>query len=266
VGSPWLIAVAGAKGGVGTTTVAVHLAMALAREGRRMLLVDADAQRADIAVQCGLADGPNVHDVLEGRRSLHEAIRLGPGGIQVIPGRWGGSVTSAWAPRAQEHFVDALRGMSPYADIVMLDVGTAVGPTAQRFWQAANEVLLVTSPDGVAVMDGYAAVKTLVDVAETKRVSLVVNQITDVAVAEDAKDRLLRACRRFLRLELRTLGAIPFDHVLHEAGQIMRPYAGPGVSCSAAQEIARVAERLIPPSSDNREVVTATGTTAASAV
>lgn len=265
-GSPWIIAVAGGKGGVGTTTVAVNLAMALAQEGRRTLLVDADAQRADIAVLCGLADGPCVHDVLEGRRSLHEAIRLGPGGIQVVPGRWGGLATNEWPPRSQDSFIAELRGMSPYADVVMLDVGTASGPTARRFWQAADEVLLVTSPDGVAVMDGYAAVKMLVDVAAAKRVSLVVNQVIDLAVADAARDRLLRACRRFLRLELRTLGSISFDQALREAGQAMRPTALRGLSSGAGQEIVRLAERLSPLGNDKRAAVTAASTTAGAAV
>ena len=55
-GRPALLAVAGGKGGVGTTTVALGLARALARTGKRIMLVDADARGGDAAMLCGIEE------------------------------------------------------------------------------------------------------------------------------------------------------------------------------------------------------------------
>jgi flagellar biosynthesis protein FlhG len=251
-GAPRFVAVAGAKGGVGTTSVAVNLAIALARDGRRTLLVDANRQRADVAAQCGLADGPCLADVLAGRRSLHEAIQLGPTGIQVLPGQWGGPAAVDWSAAAQQRLVRDLRGLGPHADMILLDVGAAVDATARFFWRSADEVVLVTTPDSVSVMDAYAAVKAHFEASEPVRVASLVNQSTDSLAAQDAHVRLQRACRRFLGIDLRTLGSISNDAAVRAAATVLRPVLVQAPSCAAAQELMRIAERLNIAAADRR--------------
>src|SRR5207249_2569842 len=76
----------GGKPGVGATTLTVNLAVALASDAQRVVLIDADLYRADIAARCRLPDGPGIGDVLTGRKGIHEALQLGPGGLQVLTG------------------------------------------------------------------------------------------------------------------------------------------------------------------------------------
>jgi flagellar biosynthesis protein FlhG len=157
--APFLIAVAGGKGGVGTTTLAVNLATALARDGRRTLLVDADISHADVAKLCGLHDGYTVADVLSGRRTLHEAIQRGPAGVQIVPGSWAGEDLTEASPPAQQRFIRQLRGLGAHAEYVIIDAGSGLNRVVQTFWRSADAVLLVTTPDLVSVMDAYAQSK-----------------------------------------------------------------------------------------------------------
>ena len=60
-----MIVVAGGKGGVGTTTLAVELALAMSRRHRRTLLVDA-ARGGDAAITCGIEPRHSLADVLAG--------------------------------------------------------------------------------------------------------------------------------------------------------------------------------------------------------
>ena len=85
---PRLLVLSGGKGGVGVTTLAVNLSVALSRRGNRVVLVDADLYRADVATLCGLEERGNVADVLSARRDIHEVLQRGPAGIQVVPGLW----------------------------------------------------------------------------------------------------------------------------------------------------------------------------------
>jgi flagellar biosynthesis protein FlhG len=243
--APTMLAVAGGKGGVGTTTLAVNLGIALAQDGRRTLLVDADAQRADVAALCGLADGPSVADVLSGLRTLHEVIQRGPAGLQILPGRWGAQSSVDWTPRAQESLLDGLRGLGQHADVVLLDVGASINPVSRAFWRAADEVLLVTAADSVAVMDAYATVKAHSTETRVLRIATIVNQAADPLVAADAHTRLQRACRRFLGVDTRVLGSLPFDATVRNAAVAMQPFVVQAPQCTAAEEVARIAGRAL---------------------
>ncbi|HWL75304.1 MAG TPA: P-loop NTPase, partial [Burkholderiaceae bacterium] len=104
-----IVAVASGKGGVGTTTVAVNLSVALAKSGRRVVLVDADLNRADATKLCGINDVTNIADVLESRCTIREALRPGPCGIQVLPGVWGSSEVIHCSPSTQKRLTHRLK-------------------------------------------------------------------------------------------------------------------------------------------------------------
>ncbi|MGY2083159.1 polysaccharide biosynthesis tyrosine autokinase [Blastococcus sp. SYSU DS0539] len=70
---PRVVVVAGAMPGDGASTVAVNLAVSLARSGSRVLLVDGDLRRPRVARGLGLPTGPGLTDVLAGAVELREA-------------------------------------------------------------------------------------------------------------------------------------------------------------------------------------------------
>src|SRR5512132_1611209 len=77
------------KGGVGTSNLALNLAIALGEQGQRVALVDADFGLANLDLLCGLAPGCDLGDVLAGGRPLSDAIVPGPGDIRILPGAHG---------------------------------------------------------------------------------------------------------------------------------------------------------------------------------
>ncbi len=85
---PRLVVFSGGKGGVGVTTLAINVAISLVDQGLRVVLVDADLYRADVATLCQLPERGHVGDILSARRDIHEVLERGPGGILVVPGVW----------------------------------------------------------------------------------------------------------------------------------------------------------------------------------
>src|SRR5262245_30489845 len=81
-----MVVISGGRPGVGATTVAVHLAGALAQDGLRVVLIDADLYRADVAARCNLAGGFGIGDVLAGRKNIHEVLQRGSAGMQILAG------------------------------------------------------------------------------------------------------------------------------------------------------------------------------------
>lgn len=257
--APWMIAVAAGKGGVGSTTVGVNLAIALAWEGHRSLIVDGNLQRADVATQCGLTDGNRLADVLAKRKTLHESLQRGPGGTQALTGRWAPTVTDALPPGAFERLLYDLRGLAPHTDFVIFDTGTAVDSTAQQIWKAADQILLVTSPDSVAVMATYAAAKMIASAVAEVRLATVVNHGRDASESAEAHARLQRACRRFLGVETQTLGTIQRDAQVCDAASTCEPVLSRQPTGPAARDILSLASALVVLREQHRTAAAATG-------
>lgn len=238
---PRMLAVAGAKGGVGCTSVAVNLALALASQGLRTVLIDADLNGADVATMCRLPEQHTLADVLAGRRDVHEALVRGPGGIQVLPGAWASRPLKDAPPAAQDRLLEDLAGLGRHIDFVVLDVGCGVNSASRRFWNAADEVLMVASTDRVALMDAYAAVKLLTGDFGQSRIRMWVNLAPDGRTAEDAHRRLSRACWRFLGIKLRFAGWWPAEPAIAAAAQMGSPIMLASPACAAAGALEKLA-------------------------
>jgi flagellar biosynthesis protein FlhG len=235
--APPMIAVAGAKGGVGTTCVAITLAESLARQGQRVVLVDVDSQSANVAALCGVTERYTTGDVLSGRREIHEVLQSAPGGLQIAAGAWGTGDHQEIAPAAQRRLIDQLRRLGNFADVIVLDVGCSHGLAALEYWRCAECVLLVTTPDPIAVMDAYAAVKiaTTHDVATD--IELVVNQTENGAQGTNVHERIDLSCQRFLGVHVAFAGDVPFDPRLTQAAREQNLLALPPETSPAAQAL-----------------------------
>jgi len=207
-GAP-LVVVAGGQRGVGATTVAVNLAVALARQGRRTVLVDADLQHGGQVRFSTQRDPGNVVDVLAGRRGVHEVLARGPAGLQVLMGAAAESEASTCSVAAQGRFVGQLKALAPHAEVVVLDAGNGRSPLARGLWQAADAIWTVTTPDDASVLACYGSIKTLLAPDTSLSLQTFVNGAASESIAAEVHRRLTEACRRFRGISATTAGSAP---------------------------------------------------------
>lgn len=241
---PRLVIVSGGKGGVGVTTLAVNLAVGFAARGRRTLLVDTDLYRAGVAALCGIRQRGSVADVLTGRRTLAEVVQRGPAGIHVLPGAWAPRTPAEFNETAQRRLLRQLTRLGDSTDVAVLDAGSNASDVARRFWQAADDVVLVTTPDGTAIIDCYATIKQLATPDPPRLLRLVVNQTSTAALAEEVRRRIHVSCQRFLRLPIDYLGHVPADNHMAGAVENGNPLLAHRPESPAACAIARLVDRL----------------------
>jgi flagellar biosynthesis protein FlhG len=240
--APRLILVAGGQIGVGVTTLAVNLAVALAEQGSRIVLIDADSQGAGIATLCGLQAQRTIIDVLAARQDFHEALQLGPAGIQVIPGRPGrGPEISSMA---LERLMRQISKLGRHADSVLVDVGNGANDLVRRIAQAADEVIVVSTTDSASVMDTYARIKLTLSEHRPHAVSLIVNRIADEPQSTDVFRRIDQSCQRFLGHGIEYLGGIPEDDEVPLAARTATPLLLARPLAVATQAIQQVAVAL----------------------
>ena len=141
------IAVANQKGGVAKTTTVASLGAALAEQGRKVLLVDLDAQSC-LTFSLGLDPEVielSVHDVLLGRVGAAMAIQPTDDGVDLLPATIELAGTEAQLMmRAGREFAlrSSLEEVSAAYDVVLLDCSPSLGVLTLNALTAADEVII----------------------------------------------------------------------------------------------------------------------------
>ena len=215
---PQRLVVCGAATGVGATTLSVRLAVALSGQGCRVVLVDADLHRADVAGLCGLTPSAGITDVLAARRDIHEVLQPGPAGIQVVVGHEGAWRPSDWSEVAQQRLLRQLSRLGRHADLIVLDAGCGTHEVMRRFWRAANQVVLVATPETLALTDFCAALPRWVCKDRPVSLRLLINRTSDQSLVEEIQHCLQDASEGLRGWNLDLLGCLPNDPDVEAAG------------------------------------------------
>ena len=241
---PCIVALLGAREGVGVTTIAINLAVALTELGVRVVAVDADLQHAQLASCCGIRPQTGVADILAARRDVHEVLIAGPAGILLLPG-FPTHNTPTWPDdRGPRRLWRQLRTLGRHAEVVLLDMGPSPGPRIPEIWQTVDVGILITTPDNRSALATYEAIKEEAEGAP--HLQLVVNQADDETQAHDVCRRLANACQRFLHRDLGLLGVIPSDTNLLADMATTQPLILEYPDSPAAVAIGQIAESLKP--------------------
>lgn len=240
---PRLLAVAGGKGGVGTTTIAVNLAVVLAQAGRRTVLADLSPAGRDAAFLCGLNRPPTPIHRPSGTSTLAERLDLGPGGVRVFTE--GPAGETPWTSGENEdRLLEGFATLGTIAEFVVIDAGNSVGRATRRLWRTADAILVVATPELTSVMNAYAAIKSLVPPDGPPELFCVVSRAPEAAVAEDIYARLAQACRRFLGIRLRFAGYVPPAVEIEEAGRRGEPFVLASPNSVACRQILAVSRGI----------------------
>jgi len=203
-----LVVLSGGKGGVGVSTVATELVQELAALGQRSVLVDANPLQPDIATQLGIEARGCLADVLDGSRTAVEVLQPISKSTYLLPGRWAPTTPPELNHTAVKRLLTQLRSLHAQADIILLDAGSGMSPWVQQLWKTAQQILLVSTDESVAVMDSYAAVKLSPWGDVDGKVRLVVNQCDNSQQAKNIGSRFEATCRRFLGIRVAQAAAL----------------------------------------------------------
>ena len=215
-----VMAITSGKGGVGKTNVVAGLAIALANQGQRVTVLDADFGLANIDILLGLTPTHTLEHVLRGEKVLEEIMVEGPSGIQVIPASSGIQELTRLDASAELRLIQGLQRVSEGQDWLLIDTAAGIHDSVIKLIMAAQEIVLVTTPEPTSLVDAYAMVKVVHLRDASKPIWLLVNNSQTQTEAEETIEQLQAATQRFLGRELQVLGMIPADpHVLQAVRQ-----------------------------------------------
>jgi flagellar biosynthesis protein FlhG len=211
------LAVTGSKGGVGKSNLVANLAVALARWGRRVLLVDGDLGLANLDVLLGLLPKCNVDHVMSGEATIADVLVEGPHGVRVLPAASGIPELASIDAHERHKLLSVLAQASTDVDHMLVDTGAGLGETTLALQLAASSIVLVTTAEPTSLVDAYATLKVLWSADPGKRVDVVVNNVPDDGEAVRAFEQVAKAADHFLGQRPGWLGAVYRDPKVEEA-------------------------------------------------
>lgn len=252
-----VIAIASGKGGVGKTSIAVNLAIALAATRLRTTLIDADLGVANADVLCGLSPAARIERVLcqrasGGNASLREIGIAAPGGFTLVPGSAGLGRMADLNTRERQWLVEAMVELESSCDVVLIDTGAGVGALVRAMLGAADLGLVVATPEPTSIADAYALIKSMrpraatpppaaAPSADASPLALIINQAVDEREARAVHERIAGVCRRFLAIDPPLAGWVAQDPLMARAVRSRRPILLDAPSSPAARGITRLA-------------------------
>lgn len=239
------VAVCSGKGGVGKTVLSVNLGICLAASNIRALLIDGDLGLANADVLLNMQPRATLAQVISGQCSLDQAIVDGPGGLKLLAGASGMARLADLDHIQRNNMLSALEELDVSTQIALLDTGAGIARNVSALTSAADEVIVVSTPEPTALTDAYAMIKTLVRAGQSERISVMVNMVRNRHEARMAYQRLATVARRFLGVQIQNLGYVLRDeHVAISVRQRV-PFVLAYPRCQASYCVMDIAARLV---------------------
>src|SRR5579862_2463639 len=218
-----IIAISSGKGGVGKTNVVVNTALAMARQKRNVLILDADLGLANIDVVMGITPRFNLQHVISGQKNIREVVVQGEHGVQVISGGSGLADLANLSDRQRDALIGSLAELESMTDVLLVDTGAGIGPNVLQFILAAQELIVVTTPEPTAITDAYSLIKVVSRLSSDVVLKLLVNQVRTAQEADEITNNIAGVAKRFLHLEVGSYGSLPYDSNLVKAVRRQMP-------------------------------------------
>ena len=239
-------AVSSGKGGVCKSNIVANLGLALARQGLRVLLMDADLGLGNLDLLLGLKPQYTIQEVLQLKKTLDEVILTGPGGMKILPAASGIAELADLGDTQKLLLLDELDHYREQLDVALIDTGAGISRNVLFFNLAAQERLVVANNQPPALMDAYALMKVLATHHGETRFYLVVNDVASSQEASVVYHSLLKVAEKFLPVDisLEYLGFIPHDAAIPKAVKRQQPVLELFPQSAASQAFMAVARRF----------------------
>lgn len=240
-----IITVASGKGGVGKTNISTNLALAYAALGKRVILMDADLGLANVNVVLGVIPKYNLYHVIRKQKTMRDILMDTDYGIQIVAGASGFAKIANLTEDERNNFIEELQHLAN-ADVIIIDTSAGVSQNVLAFVAAADEAIIVTTPEPTAITDAYGIIKIVATEIDNLGLSLklVVNRVKSVSEGKKVAERVINIAGQFLNLKVDYLGYVYEDANVQNAVLRQRPFMVLDPKSKASICVQQIASRL----------------------
>jgi flagellar biosynthesis protein FlhG len=241
-----IITVTSGKGGVGKSNFSLNFALSLRRLGQKVLLFDADIGMANIDVLMGRTSTYSLYHLLKQEKSIWDIIQLGSEGLHYIAGGSGFHDLIDMSESQLNRFATEIEKLHDQYDIILFDTGAGLSKETVKFIAAAQETLVVTTPEPTSITDAYALIKMVSGMKDVQaNFRLIVNRASNSREGKETAEKFQLVANQFLKLELPWLGMIPDDSHVSKAVKRQVPFLIAYPDCDAAAAVGGIAQSFL---------------------
>lgn len=246
---PRSLAVASGKGGVGKTSLAVNVAIAAARQGQRVLLVDADGGSANAAMVIGQRPCRTIADVIGGTCAMDEAVTCGLHGIDMLAGHSGSGIGTLASTGERARLIAAVNRVAPDYDFIVVDLPAGNSAAVTSLAALCARLLLVVTPEPTSFLDAFALCKAMAATPALPQppITVATNMCAHAPLGQRLFEEFNRVAGQFLDAPLAHAGWIPDDPAMRRAIMAKRPCVVDQPLSAAARAVTRMAATLMAP-------------------
>lgn len=240
-----VITVSSGKGGVGKTNFTINLAISLSKLGYNVVVIDADIGLANIDVLLGLLPKDNLSSVLNKNKEILEILTEGPDGIKIIAGGSGLYDVLNVNEDNLNHLINQFIKLEELFDFILIDTGAGISEVVMSFVTAADEAILLTTPEPTSLTDVYALIKALRIRGYNCKLKLVVNRVENQKEALEVYEKLYIASKKFLNTNIENLGYIINSKLVVDAVKNQNPFINLYPHSQISKNINNIAIKII---------------------
>jgi flagellar biosynthesis protein FlhG len=238
------ISITSGKGGVGKSTFVAHTAAHLGRLGHRTLILDGDLGMANLDIMFGVRAQRTLYDVIRGDATVAEVCLEVAPNVDLIPGGSGIYELQKLSSFQKKSLLDQVSDLEKGYDFMLIDTAPGIADHVLDLNSAAQEIVVVVTPDPSSMADAYALMKVLNLRYQEMRFSLVCNLVKDETEAQQIFRRLSDVASRFLSVSLDYRGFVPADLEMRQSAKLQQLIFNVAPNSCASTAFRQFAEKL----------------------
>lgn len=236
------IAFVSGASGAGRTNAVINLAVALASAGRRVLVIDENYGPDNVAGRFGLRSRLELQHVVRGDHGIDEVLLRGPENVLVLPAPNAARSLARLSLHETQRAVDCFARLDQRTDLVLID---CVAGAATALSRAADEAVVVLAPDRDSITGTYAVLKAACRGGTRRSFRVIVNRTHGEQAAARAYLNLAEVAGNHLGVSLDSLGDVPYDRAIREAGRDCRAVVEATPTAVVAARFREIAARIL---------------------